>query len=232
MCPIVVPQLIDASTFAATYPHATATVNLDPKAPFVISTGSTQINGVAVPAGTYIDSAMIADATINNAQINNLTADKITASLLNTVDFYGNTIAGSTIYLGGTITYTTDSGGNNIGIASVASPKIVMAPTGASFAVDAFTIDNPGGTNAVPFSITSGVVSIDSALIKDGTITNAMIGNTIQSTNYSDANNTGWKLEKNGNLDLNSASITAGTLQSTDGNFVIDLTNGTITISA
>jgi len=221
-----------SSWFTANYPNANVGINLEVKSPFVISTGSTQINGVAVPAGTYIDSAMIADATINNAQINNLTADKITASLLNTVDFYGNTIAGSTIYLGGTITYTTDSGGNNIGIASVASPKVVMAPTGAFFAVDAFTIDNPGGTNAVPFSITSGVVSIDSALIKDGTITNAMIGNTIQSTNYSDANNTGWKLEKNGNLDLNSASITAGTLQSTDGNFVIDLTNGTITISA
>jgi hypothetical protein len=172
-------------------------------APFVIATGSTQINGVTVPAGTYIDSAMIADATIKNAQIGSLTADKITASLLNTVDFYGNTIAGASIYLGGTVTYATDSGNNNIGIQSIASPKVAMTSTGAAFAVDAFTINNPGGTDVVPFSITSDVVSIDSALIKDGTITTAKIENQIASTAYIADNNTGWAISKNGDAILN-----------------------------
>ena len=216
---------------AATYPEATGTINLAKEVPFVISTGSTQINGVTVPAGTYIDSAMIADATITNAQIGSLTADKITASLLNTVDFYGNTIAGSSIYLGGTVTYS-QTNNVNTGIQSIASPKVAMTSTGAVFAVDAFTIDNPGGTDVTPFSITNDVVEIDTALISDGTITMAKIEDTIKSTNYSNASNTGWKLDQDGTLDLNSASITAGTLQSTDGNFVINLTNGTITISS
>ena len=200
--------------------------------PFVIATGSTQINGVTVPAGTYIDSAMIADATIKQAQIGTLNADVINSGLLNTVDFYGNTIAGASIYLGGTVTYATDSSNNNIGITSIATPKVAMTSTGAVFAVDAFTIDNPGGTNVEPFSITNDVVEIDTALISDGTITMAKIEDTIKSTNYDGTNNTGWKLDQDGTLDLNSASITAGTLQSTDGNFVIDLTNGTITISS
>ena len=195
---------------AATYPEATGTINLAKEVPFVISTGSTQINGVTVPAGTYIDSAMIADATITNAQIGSLTADKITASLLNTVDFYGNTIAGSSIYLGGTVTYNTDSDGNNIGIQSIASPKVAMTSTGATFAVDAFTIDNPGGTDVTPFSITNDVVEIDTALISDGTITNAMIGNTIQSTDFA-AGSAGWRIRKNGNAELNNATF-RGTL--------------------
>ena len=195
---------------AATYPAATGTINLSKEVPFIISTGSTQINGVTVPAGTYIDSAMIADATITNAQIGSLTADKITASLLNTVDFYGNTIAGASIYLGGTVTYTTDSGGNNIGIQSIASPKVAMTSTGAVFAVDAFTIDNPGGANSTPFTITNDVVRINSAVIADGTITNAMINNTIKSTDFV-AGSAGWRIRKNGNAELNNATF-RGTL--------------------
>ena len=199
--------------------------------PFVVQTTQQTINGETVPVGVYMDTAFIKNGTITNAKIGSLTADKITASLLNTVDFYGNTIAGASIYLGGTVTYS-QTNNVNTGIQSIASPKVAMTSTGAVFAVDAFTIDNPGGTNSTPFSITNDVVRINSAVIADGTITMAKIEDTIQSTNYNDANNTGWKLDQDGTLDLNSASITAGTLQSTDGNFVINLTNGTITISS
>ena len=183
--------------------------------PFIISTGSTQINGETVPAGTYINSAMIADATITNAQIGSLTADKITASLLNTVDFYGNTIAGSSIYLGGTVTYS-QTNNVNTGIQSIASPKVAMTSTGAVFAVDAFTIDNPGGDDVVPFSITSDVVSIDSALIKDASISLAQI----DTANITDLSS----------IKADIGTVTAGTLQSTDGKFVIDLDNKTISI--
>ena len=178
-----------------------------------------------------MDTAFIADATITQAQIGTLNADVINSGLLNTVDFYGNTIAGSTIYLGGTITYTTDSGGNNIGIASVATPKVAMTSTGATFAVDAFTINNPGGTDVTPFSITSDVVSIDSALIKDGTITNAMIGNQIASTAYIANNNTGWAINKNGDAILNDATF-RGTLDITgsSGSNRLEITGDTIKV--
>jgi hypothetical protein len=202
--------------------------------PFAVQASEQTINGETVPVGVYMDTAFIKNGTITNAKIGSLTADKITASLLNTVDFYGNTIAGSSIYLGGTVAYLQDDDENSIGIDAVgnwtAAPKVSMTSTGAVFAVDAFTIDNPGGTDVTPFSITNDVVEIDTALISDGTITMAKIEDTIKSTNYNDTNNTGWKLDQDGTLDLNSASITAGSLQSTDGKFVIDLTNKSISI--
>lgn len=57
--------------------------------PFVVAASPTTINGATVPAGVYIDTAMIADATITNAKIGNaaiddakianLSASKITA---------------------------------------------------------------------------------------------------------------------------------------------------------
>ena len=190
---------------AAAYPNARGAINLDQKAPFIISTGSTTINGVTVPAGVYMNSAMIGDATITNAKIGSLTADKITASLLNTVDFYGNTIAGSTIYLGGSVTYTQDSGGNNIGIQSVASPKITLDSNGATFLVDAFKVSN-GTSNETPFEVSSGAVRIKTANIGDGTITNAKIGNVIQSAAYS-AGSAGWKIDKAGAMEMNNATF-------------------------
>jgi hypothetical protein len=188
----------------------------DSEAPFFQIDEATVVNGVSIPAGTYIKAAFIADATITNAKINSLTADKITASLLNTVDFYGNTIAGSTIYLGGTVTYTADAGGNNIGIASVDTPKIAMNSTGATFSVDAFKVDNPNGTNATPFSITDDVVEIDTALIKNASISLAQI-DTANITNLS-------------SIAVDAGTITAGVLKSSDNKFVIDLGNKTISI--
>jgi hypothetical protein len=43
--------------------------------PFIVQTVPTTINGQAVPAGTYIDTAMIRDGTIVNAKIGNATID-------------------------------------------------------------------------------------------------------------------------------------------------------------
>jgi hypothetical protein len=196
------------------YPVANGAINTDKQAPFIVATGSTQINGVTVPAGTYINSAMIADATIKNAQINDLTADKITASLLNTVDFYGNTIAGSTIYLGGTVTYNTDADGNNIGIQSVASPQVAMTSTGANFATGAFVI-NDGSTNYTPFQVVDGVAYLNNAMIKDSTLSFAKVSDDIQSSDYKSASETGgpagWKIAKGGEMEMTNATF-RGTL--------------------
>jgi hypothetical protein len=203
------------------------------EAPFFQLDAATTINGVSIPAGTYMKAAFIVDGSITNAKIGSLTADKITASLLNTVDFYGNTIAGTTVYLGGTVNYTTDSNNNNIGIASVSSPKVTMNSTGASFNVDAFKVSN-GSSDITPFKVTNGVVYINSAQIEDGTITFAKIEDSLESTNYVASGGTatpaGWKLDKDGTIDFTDGTITAGTLKSADGNFVIDLTNKTMYI--
>ena len=48
------------------------------KKPFAVLGTSGLINGVTVPAGTYIDTAYIPNGTITNAKIGNLSADKIT----------------------------------------------------------------------------------------------------------------------------------------------------------
>lgn len=83
---------------------------------------------------------------------------------------------------------------------------------------DQFLIGAPGIANIFPFQvITSGDyrgVWMDAAYIRDGTITNAKIGDTIQSWNY-DANN-GWQIRKDGTAIFNNAIIrgdlTAGSI--------------------
>lgn len=50
--------------------------------PFVVLTTPTVIGGITYPAGVWMKSAFIADATITNAKIQSLTADKITTGSL------------------------------------------------------------------------------------------------------------------------------------------------------
>jgi hypothetical protein len=67
------------------------------------------------------------------------------------------------------------------------------------FAADQFGIysgSDPGNYQAA-FFVFNGQVFISSAFIQDGTITNAKIGNFIQSNNYV-AGQSGWKLDKGG----------------------------------
>lgn len=178
--------------------------------PFIIKSTPGTVNGVTVPAGVYMDTAMIADATISNAQIGSLTADKITTSLLSTVDFYGNKIAGSTIFLGGTVNYST-SGGSNTGISSVSNANVVLDSNGATFNVGAFRVNNlNGAAYETPFQVVNNHVYIKGANIEDASITNAKIGEVIQSANYS-AGSAGWKINKAGEMEMNNATF-RGTL--------------------
>lgn len=69
--------------------------------PFVVQAAPTTVNGVAVPAGVYIDAAYIKNGTITNAKIANatiddakivtLTASKITAGSISTGDYIQST---------------------------------------------------------------------------------------------------------------------------------------------
>lgn len=59
-----------------------------------------------------------------------------------------------------------------------------------------------GGT--IPFAVTGGQTFIKAAFIQDGTITNAKIGNYIQSNNYV-AGTSGWKLFFDGTFEINGA---------------------------
>lgn len=65
-------------------------------------------------------------------------------------------------------------------------------------------LDESSGTLIAPFVVQGGKVIMASAVIGDGTITNAKIGNYIQSNNYV-AGTSGWKLWFDGTFEINSA---------------------------
>lgn len=73
----------------------------------------------------------------------------------------------------------------------------------SQFIIDAdrFAIGQAG---SVPFAVQGGQTFIKSAFIQDGTITNAKIGNYIQSNNYV-AGTSGWKLFFDGTFEINSS---------------------------
>ena len=61
-----------------------------------------------------------------------------------------------------------------------------------------------GQGDTIPFAVTGGQTFIKAAFIQDGTITNAKIGNYIQSNNYV-AGTSGWKLFFDGTFEINGA---------------------------
>ncbi|KPW58200.1 Host specificity protein J [Pseudomonas caricapapayae] len=65
-------------------------------------------------------------------------------------------------------------------------------------------LDESSGALAAPFAVQNGQVFINSAFIQDGSITNAKIGNAIQSNNYV-AGVSGWKLFFDGTFEINSS---------------------------
>ena len=73
----------------------------------------------------------------------------------------------------------------------------------SQFIIDAdrFAIGQAG---SVPFAVQGGQTFIKAAFIQDGTITNAKIGNYIQSNNY-DPGKAGWKLFFDGTFEINGA---------------------------
>ena len=85
----------------------------------------------------------------------------------------------------------------------------------ALFQADRFAVINTANNRVtVPFVIQNGQTYIQQALIGDGWINNAMIGDYIQSTDYV-ANQRGWKISKSGNsFELNGSG--GGRLQITN----------------
>lgn len=66
-------------------------------------------------------------------------------------------------------------------------------------------VDGTTTTTAAPFVVQGGQVFISQALIGNGWITNAMIGNVIQSNDF--VNNTsGWQINKNGTFQMNGSN--------------------------
>lgn len=101
------------------------------------------------------------------------------------------------------------------------------------FDANRFAISNGIGSGsgqwALPFVVESNQVFIQSAVIKDGSITNAKIGNRIQSNNYAQGSQ-GWAIDKSGAAELNNATV-RGSLYASNGNFAFNGTNNTVIIN-
>ena len=95
------------------------------------------------------------------------------------------------------------------------------------FLADRFAVTTQAGAVvSLPFVIQNGQTFIRETFIQDGTISNAKIGNFIQSNNYI-AGSAGWSIPKNGSPEFNSGTF-RGALYATSGNFGFTGNNGVV----
>ena len=96
------------------------------------------------------------------------------------------------------------------------------------FIADRFAIirNAESGAYTLPFVVQNDQVFMNNALIQDGSITNAKIGNVIQSSNYI-AGEQGWSIDKNGNAEFSGVTV-RGHIEADSGSFhgTIDATDG------
>lgn len=94
---------------------------------------------------------------------------------------------------------------------------------------DRFAVVNGTTTTTLaPFVIENGQVFISKALIGEGYITNAMIGDVIQSHNFEN-NKTGWQINKNGAIQINGTNG-QGRLSITNNIIQVFDVNGTLRV--
>ena len=97
------------------------------------------------------------------------------------------------------------------------------------FVADRFAVmAQAGGAVSLPFVIQNGQTFIRDTFIQDGTISNAKIGNYIQSNNYV-AGSAGWKLDKGGTWE-NYGSDGQGARKSTNVTDSIRDSNGVLRV--
>ncbi|MDY1507464.1 phage tail protein [Pseudomonas aeruginosa] len=107
--------------------------------------------------------------------------------------------------------------------------------TTMAFQADRFLwFNSSSGQTVAPVSIVGGQMFINTAMIQDGSITNAKIGNVIQSTALGANGEPLWKLDKAGSLTMNSATSggfmrqTAEAVKVYDANLVLRVQIGNL----
>ncbi|MDM3121440.1 DUF1983 domain-containing protein [Citrobacter sp. Cf125] len=166
-----------------------------------------------------VDKAMAEMSTQVQAQFNDVTAaleDKLTA----VVDATGAS-AIYTLKTGVRINGVMYNAGMSIAVLAEVGKPVV---TRVGFNANQFVLmSGSGNTQYSPFAVVNGQVFISDAFIQDGSITNAKIGNFIQSNNFV-AGSTGWRIDKNGNAELH------GKLYADSGNFSFNGINNKVVI--
>ncbi|MDM3226407.1 DUF1983 domain-containing protein [Citrobacter sp. Cf087] len=167
-----------------------------------------------------VDKAMAEMSTQVQAQFNDVTAaleDKLTA----VVDASGAS-AIYTLKTGVRINGVMYNAGMSIAVLAETGKSVV---TRVGFNANQFVLmSGSGDTQYSPFAVVNGQVFISDAFIQDGSITNAKIGNFIQSNNFV-AGSAGWRIDKNGNAELH------GKFYADSGQFAFNGTNNTVVIN-
>jgi hypothetical protein len=213
--------IIRADKFAIIDPASTAnSLTNTPSAdtvPFFVESGN-----------VYMKSAFIKNATITSAQIASLTANKITTGYINAVvGINGAKTYGTELYAGGSTSVQTDGNGNIIGF-TTQNPTLSIVDGVATFVASSFRIANSASgtpTNVFPFKVEGGVTYLDTAIIKNGTITTAQIENA----QISNAQITSLSADKitSGTISTSRLAIDSNTLTSSGG--LLTITGGAIT---
>jgi len=183
----------------------------------------------AVDGGAvYIKTAFIKDATITSAKIASLVANKITSGYINAiVGINGAKTYGTELYAGGSTTVQTDGNGNVIGF-TAQNPTLSIVGGVATFVASAFRIANSASgtpTNVFPFQVIGGVTYMDTAMIRNGTITTAQIENA----QISNAQITSLSADKitSGTISTSRLAIDTNVLTSSGG--LLTISGGAIT---
>ncbi len=183
---------------------------------------------------TIIKSGVLGSASISSANIESLDASKLTVGIANGMQFNGGQAQFTDLYAGGSGSIQSSA----VNTLTFSDYSMRITAHSAIFKPNYFAIKTGSDSdiNITPFFVSGGAVFMYTALIQDGTITNAKIGNDIQSANYS-AGSSGWRINKGGlaefaNVTLNGGTLTAGVVKSSDNKFVIDLLNKSITITS
>ncbi|SXC68777.1 TipJ family phage tail tip protein [Klebsiella quasipneumoniae] len=202
---------------------------------------TTAANGLAMANGFQQLRAQIGDNQAAITQTNKVVTDmeKATAEQINTVQSSVNGMSATVQEVSSTVAdingklgaqwgvkVATDTGGANPRIAGI---QLGIDATGSSqFLVqaDTFAVYTGGTGKAYPFIVQGGAAYMQEALIRDGSITNAKIGNEIRSNNFVDGSN-GWRIAKDGSSQFNNV-IVRGRVEANSGSFhgTIDATDG------
>jgi len=201
----------------------TETYGSGSESPFFQLDAATTIGGVSIPAGTYMKTAFvvdasitrakIADAAIDNAKIANLNAGKIDAGFLDAARIEAGSIDANMI----------DSRGLSI---KDAAGNIILAagtPLGVSNVSGL-------GTLATADDITMSSVTDAGGFATLDTITAANVSTYIASAAIDVAQIKTASITNLSSLAVDAGTLTAGVLKSSDNKFVIDLNAKTISI--
>jgi len=174
-----------------------------------LAVGSVTANAIA--ANSISTAALQAGAvTADSLAVGAVVADKISANAVTVTKLAANSVNADKI-IAGSIT------ADELNVSQIFADNAVIGSIQASSITTSAVVSAIGNfefiqsANIQSNAITAGKLAAsnvvtNSAQISDGIITNAKIGNVIQSSNYS-AGSTGWRINKNGSAEFNGVVV-------------------------